>query len=207
MAQVHLVLRDAIEAAPRLFGSAVAGGQERVELVAGYYANVLDFLKVHHEGEDALIWPTLCDRVPDQADEVRRIAGQHHAVLAALDAATECVAELPASADEPSASAAAAAVAVLGAALVPHLDEEESFIVPLAARHIFAPEWGQLPSHTMRDFSGDRLWLIIGLIREKFRPDQIAMMEAHMPPPVLGMWQDSGQAAFTAFMTELRQAA
>jgi hypothetical protein len=59
----------------------------------------------------------------------------------------------------------------------------------------------------MKDFSGDRLWLILGLIREQFSPEQVAMMEARMPPPVLAMWQDSGQAAFEAFITELRQPA
>lgn len=204
MTQVHQVLRNAIGEAPALFGSASAGGPDRVDLVGTYYDNVLSFLGVHHDGEDVVIWPTLCERAPDHADEIRRIAGQHDDVTSAIRAATAEVIEFRLAPGETTAANAAAAIAALGSALLPHLDEEESFIVPLAAQHIFAPEWGELPGHAMKNFSGDKLWLILGLIREQFRPEQIAMMEQHMPPPVLQMWRDQGQQAFAAFVAELR---
>lgn len=204
MANVHKVFREAVANAPSLIGGAVAAGPDRVDLVAGYYDNVLHFLHGHHEGEDLVVWPTLCERAPDQADEVRRIAAQHDDVTALLDDATASVAQWRAAPDEDSAASAAAAVSALGAALLPHLDQEESFIVPLAAKHIFAPEWGELPSHGMRTFSGDKLWLILGLIREQMRPDQIASMDAHMPPPVAQMWSEQGERAFTEFVTALR---
>jgi hemerythrin-like domain-containing protein len=204
MAQVHRVLRNAIADAPELFGSAVARGSDRVELVATYYDNVLDFLHVHHEGEDVIVWPTLCERAPEQAAEVRRIADQHVGVTTTLHAARARVTEFRAAGDADSAAGAAAAVAELGAALLPHLDEEESFIVPLAAQHILAPEWGELPGHAMRSFGGDKLWLILGLIREQFRPEQIAVMDEHMPPPVFQMWTEHGQYAFADFVAALR---
>jgi hypothetical protein len=206
MAQVHQVLRNAISEAPALFGSAVPAGPERAELVGLYYANVLDFLKVHHEGEDALVWPLLCERSPENAAEVRRIADQHTAVIDSLETAMARVGEFREAPDTATAVAGATAVAALGAALLPHLDEEEAFIVPLAAQHIFAPEWGQLPAHAMRSYTGDRLWLVLGLIREQFRPEQIAMMDQHMPPPVFQMWTEHGQHAFAEFTSELRTA-
>jgi hypothetical protein len=206
MAQVHRVLRNAIADAPALFGSALAGGPERVELVATYYDNILHFLKVHHEGEDDIVWPRLWERAPEHAAEVRRIADQHHAVTETLGAAMARVAEFRAAGDAPTASSAASAIAELGAALLPHLDEEESFVVPLAAQHILAPEWGELPGHAMQRFAGDKLWLIQGLIREQFRPEQIAMMDEHMPPPVFQMWTEHGQYAFADFVAELRNA-
>ncbi len=204
MAQVHRVLRNAIGEAPALFGSAIAAGPDRSELVGSYYANVLDFLKVHHEGEDAIVWPILCERAPAQAAEVRRIADQHHDVTSTLEAASARVSEFRAAPDETTAVGAVAAVAALGAALLPHLDEEEAYIVPLAAQHIFAPEWGQLPGHAMQSFGGDKLWLILGLIREQFRPEQIAMMDEHMPPPVFQMWTNQGQHEFSEFVSALR---
>jgi hemerythrin-like domain-containing protein len=204
MAQVHQVLRNAIAEAPNLFGSAAGGGPERTELVATYYDNILQFLKVHHEGEDDLVWPRLWERAPEQAAEIRRIADQHHAVTDTLQAAGNRVAEFRATGDEATAATAATALAELGAALLPHLDEEESYILPLAAQHIYAPEWGELPGHAMRSFGGDKLWLIQGLIREQFRPEQIAMMDEHMPPPVFQMWTEQGQYAFADFVAELR---
>lgn len=204
MANVHKVFREAVAQAPSLIGSAVPAGEDRIELVATYYDNVLHFLHGHHEGEDIVVWPTLCERAPDQADEVRRIAAQHDDVLALLDEATAAVSTWRASGDQESAATAATAVSALGVALVPHLDEEEAFIVPLAAKHILAPEWGELPSHGMRTFTGDKLWLIMGLIREQMRPDQVANMDAHMPPPVAQMWNEQGEKAFTEFVTALR---
>jgi hypothetical protein len=205
MIQIHRILREAIASAPSLIGSAADEGPERTELVGSYYANVLEFLRVHHDGEDVIIWPALCERAPEHAGEVRRIAGQHDGVTAALEAARARVAEWRQHPGDEAAALAAGAVADLGAALLPHLDEEETFIVPLAAEHIFAPEWGELPGHAMKNFEGDRLWLILGLVQEQFRPEQIEMMEAHMPPPVLGMWRQQGAQAFAGFISELRK--
>jgi hypothetical protein len=203
MAQVHRVFRDAVAAAPSLIGSAAARGAARVDLVASYYANVLALLHAHHDGEDELIWPILLQRAPDQAAEVHRIAGQHGDVASALEAASAAIAAWQQARDAVTGSAAAAAVATLGTALLAHLDEEEAFIVPLAAQHILAPEWGELPGHALRNFSGDKMWLVLGLIREQMSARQLTMMDDHMPPPVLAMWQQH-EPEFKDFAAALR---
>ena len=56
----------------------------------------------------------------------------------------------------------------------------------------------------MRSFSGDRLWLVIGLVMEQRPAEARAGIAAHMPPPVRDMWQGSGQAEFVRFITALR---
>ena len=204
MAQVHRVFRDAVAAAPTLIGSATLQAAERVELVATYYRNVLALLHAHHDGEDELIWPILIQRAPDQAAEVQRIASQHDAITSTLEAASAAVVAWQQASDAVTASAAAAAVATLGSALLAHLDEEEAFIVPLAAQHILAPEWGELPGHALRNFSGDRMWLVLGLIREQMTAQQLTMMDDHMPPPVLAMWQQH-EPEFKDFVAALRR--
>lgn len=204
MAQVHRVFRDAVAAAPTLIGSAMGQAAERVELVATYYRNVLALLHAHHDGEDDLIWPILIQRAPDQAAEVQRIAGQHDAITSALEAASAAVVAWQQASDAVTASAATAAVATLGSALLAHLDEEEAFIVPLAAQHILAPEWGELPGHALRNFSGDKMWLVLGLIREQMTAQQLTMMDDHMPPPVLAMWQQH-EPEFKDFVAALRR--
>lgn len=205
MAQLHKVFRNAVNDAPRLIASATDAG--RVELVATYYDNVLELLHVHHDGEDELLWPKLCERAPAEAQEVQRIAGQHGDVVSTLAAAQDRLAAWRTAPSPDTAAAATDAVAALGAALLPHLDEEEAYIVPLAAQHIYAPEWGELPGHAMRSFGGDKLWLILGLVREQMRPDQIAMQESKMPPPLLAMWNEQGSGAYEQFIAELRAGA
>jgi hypothetical protein len=204
MAQVHRVFRDAIASAPSLLESATADYPAREHVVAAYYRNVLALLHAHHDGEDALIWPILIERAPDQAEEVQRIAAQHGEVDSALTAASAAIEAWQQTADDASRRAAAAAFVALGAALLPHLDEEEAVIVPLAAKHIFAPEWGELPGHALRTFSGDKLWLALGLIREQMNAQQLATMDDHMPTPVVAMWRQH-EAEFGQFASELRR--
>lgn len=205
MVGVHQVFRDAFGCAPQLVGSVCGERTERADVVGSYYANVLDFLRVHHQGEDELLWPKLVARVPDQADMVRRIAGQHDGVTAALADAEERLSAWRAVPDIERGSSLAAALALLGVVLGAHLDEEERRILPLAADHLSVEEWGELPAHGMRSFTGDKLWLILGLIQEQMPAPAIAAMEAHMPEPVREFWTTSGRPQFEAFVAELRR--
>ena len=204
MIQFHRVFREALGSAAPYVGSVAAGDTARADLVGAFYANVLALLKSHHEGEDELLFPKLVARVPDQAATIMRIAGQHEGVLVALRDAQGQLEGWRADPQVESGAQLAAALATLGAELALHLDEEERVILPIAAQHITAPEWGELPAHGMQHFEGDRIWLVMGLIREQMRPDQIAMMEAQMPPPVLDFWNNVGRAQYEAFVAELR---
>ena len=80
--------------------------------------------------------------------------------------------------------------------LLEHLDEEERLGLPLAAEYLSAEEWGRLPGHGLAAFDGDKVWLILGLIRERMNEDQRAAMLAHMPPPAVDMWTGFGEQAF-----------
>ena len=58
----------------------------------------------------------------------------------------------------------------------------------------------------MQSFTGDNLWLILGLIRESMTADQRGQMLAHMPPPVADAWRTTGEAEFRAFIGQVRSA-
>lgn len=204
MIGMHRVFRDALAAAPVLVGDADPDDAERAALVASYYANVLELLHGHHEGEDELLTPRLLARAPAFASTIARVGSQHHVVLAALHDAERAIAAWTAEPCAASRDAAAAALAVVGASLTPHLDDEEREILPIAARYITVEEWGELPAHGMRSYRGDKLWLIIGLVQEQLTDGQKQVMEAHMPPPLLDEWNGTGRELFTAFVTELR---
>ncbi|MCW2599835.1 MAG: hypothetical protein JWM02_1664 [Frankiales bacterium] len=204
MVGLHRVFREALSAAPTLVGSVAAGDRSRADVVGSYYANVLSLLHVHHEGEDELLTPRLLDRSPADAATLARIAAQHGGVLEGIAAAEGGLATWQA---EPTAAAREAltgALATLDAQLSAHLDEEEQVVLPIAARHINAAEWGELPGHGMRHFGGDKLWLILGLIQEQMSPEQVAIMEAHMPPPVAESWTQTGRGLFRDYIDELR---
>ncbi len=204
MASLHRVFRNALDDAPRLLGPG-AHDAERAELVGSYYDNVLKLLQVHHEGEDELLTPRLLARAtPDECTEVTRIAQQHVGVLMDIAAAEGSIAQFRATPTVESAATLAGTLAVLNASLVAHLDEEEKVVVPVAAKYINVAEWGELPGHGMANFTGDKLWLILGLIREQMTDAERANMDEHMPPPLAEFWSHSGEQLFTDYVGALR---
>ncbi len=202
MYAVHGVFRDTLGAAPALVGGVAAADTERLAVVANYYENVLSFLEAHHDGEEQLVFPLLRERCPDQAGLLDELAEQHDEALTKLRAARQWLAAWPGAGD----SAQLEVVGALGELrthLVEHLDEEERLGLPLAAQYLSMEEWGQLPGHGLAAFDGDKVWLILGLIRERMNEEQRVAMLAHMPQPAVDMWTGFGEHAFNELASQV----
>jgi hypothetical protein len=198
MLAVHGVFRDTLGAAPTLVGGIAPGDAERVALIANYYENILSFLEAHHDGEEHLVFPLLRERDDGAAQLMDEMTGQHHEAVALLEEARAALAAWPGG-DAAAQKAAEERLDELGSHLCEHLDEEETKVLPLAAEYLSMEEWGALPGHGMANFHGDKIWLILGLIRERQTEEQRAAMTAHMPPPALEMWNGFGQQAFEEY--------
>ncbi len=195
MYAVHGVFRDTLGAAPTLVGGIAPGDAERVALIANYYENILSFLEAHHDGEELLVFPLLRERAAGAGELVDDMTEQHHEAIALLQEARAALAAWPGG-DAATQQAAQERLDALGSHLCEHLEEEEAKVLPLAAEYLSMEEWGALPGHGMANFHGDKIWLILGLIRERMTAEQQAAMAAHMPPPALEMWTGFGQQAF-----------
>lgn len=208
MYAVHQVFRKSLGDASSLLGQGVEGQPERVELLTNYYANVLAFLESHHGTEDALVFPLLLERVPEeQRALVSVIAGQHEPLHETLDAATRAVQRFAAEPNDTTRMVAATTLQALDVELCAHLDREETEILPIATEHMSVEEWGALPGHGMATFTGDKVWLILGLIRENMNDEQRAAMLEHMPPPARDMWVNMGNDAFDKTIAQVRKGA
>lgn len=205
MMAVHQVLRDAITNAPVLIGGAKHGDIQRAAVVGSYYDNVLRFLQVHHHAEDELVWPKLLERAPARTELVQGMVADHERIHQGLDRATAALPRWASSGDTGAAGELTTAIDELGSALIPHLDREEREIVPVISDHLSEEEWGEMPGHALRAFDGDKVWLILGLIRENMTQAQRDAMLAHMPPPPRDMWINMGNAAFDEFIAEVRR--
>src|SRR3954454_23896737 len=205
MLAIHQVFRDAFGCSPQLVGSVCNERSDRGETVAAYYANVLALLRAHHAGEDELIWPKLIERDPDQGDLVARMEAAHEGLADALVDAEQRLALWVASPDIDNGASLAASLAMLGVLCAAHFDEEERRILPLAEQHCTAEEWAELPGHAMRNFGGDRLWLVIGLVREQLPAHAQAEQLDKMPPPVRDLWLNGGSDRFERFVADLRR--
>jgi len=207
MYAVHGVFRDTLGAAPRLIGDIVPGDAARVDQIANYYDNILYFLESHHDGEEAIVFPRLRERCPDEAALLDRFEEEHKQALILLEDARRSLAGWPGADGDSAAAVAQAAVAdsleALRVQLVEHLDEEEARALPLCAENILAEEWGQLPGHALAGYQGDKVWLILGLIRQRMTQEQRDAMLEHMPPPPRDMWINYGENAFNELSAQV----
>lgn len=204
MIAVHNVFRAELGAAAGRVTASDPGDADRIALLATHYENVLAFLQVHHEGEDALLWPKLVERAPGHAARVSEIAAQHHDVDHALASSRAALSAWKAAPEHAAASAVGDALASLHTGLSAHLAQEEAEIVPLAAEYLTIPEWGEFPAHGMQHFTGDKIWLLLGLLREQMTEEQKATMLAMMPPPVVDFWVNAGEPQYVVFIAQVR---
>jgi hemerythrin-like domain-containing protein len=204
MARFHRIFREALDAVPQFVGAVPAGAVDRADLVGSYYDNVLKLLHAHHEAEDLTIYPMMVERLPEHLDVISRVNAEHEALLGTLVAAEQAVAAWRADPSSASRDEAVAALEGLRVVLLEHLDHEEAEVVPLIALCINVAEWGEMSAVAFQRFSGDKVWLVLGLIQEQMLAEENALMEANMPPPVHDFWETSGRAMFRSFVAELR---
>jgi hypothetical protein len=203
MPAVHNVFRSSLASAPQFIGSAI-GDDDRRSIIANYYANLMAFLQVHHDGEEHLVFPLIVERAPDGSKIIENAEAQHDAVTNLIAEVNKNVASWESGNDD-AIDPLREALLALDAQLRPHLDEEEATILPLAGDFLSVEEWGMLPGHAMMNFQGDKIWLILGLIRENFTETQRDMMLSHMPPPARQMWETVGESSFNDLIGQVRQ--
>jgi hemerythrin-like domain-containing protein len=203
MFAVHQAITTALDSAPVL----VDGTRDRVDrakVIASFYENVLEFLHVHHAGEDELIYPILEKRCVEEKAMLERIDSQHALLNEPMEQAR---ASLAAWGENPSREGAENVVQKLGTVdeiLRPHLSEEEDLVLPVASAWLSPEEWGQLPGHALQAFQGDKPWLAVGLIREQLTSEEQDAMLSRMPLPVQTLWTEQWEPAFASFIIEVR---
>jgi hemerythrin-like domain-containing protein len=202
MFAVHHALTGALDQADDLVGGATT--PERVEIVASFYDNVLEFLHVHHQGEDELVYPILESRCASERGLLERIDDQHKLLYQPMDEAWAAIAAWRASADVADGQRVAEAIDRIDDVLRPHLAEEETQVLPIASKWISPEEWGQLPAHSLGTFRRDKPWLALGLVMESLTDDQRAAMAASMPPELTQLWENEWGPAFNSFIGDVR---
>ncbi len=204
MYAVHKALLGALDAAPGWVAE-VGLDPDRVEVIGSFVENVIEFLHVHHSGEDELIYPVLEERCAESRSELARIDDQHKLLYAPMDAGRSAVASWRAAPSPDNAQAVIDAVASISETLRPHLAEEETVVLPIATKWISPEEWTRQAGHNMMSFRGDKPWLPLGLIREQLDQEHRDGMLAGMPPEMRTMWTDQMEPAFDAFIADVRR--
>jgi len=178
--------------------------RDGVSASQSYFDNVLRFLDAHHGGEDELVWPLLTERCAEARELIGSMESQHEGIHRAREQCGTALDAWSASPDQASATKLIDSLGALHGEIDRHFAQEEAEILPLASANMSQEEWGALPGHAMAHFTGDKIWLILGLIFEQMNADQLAFTMSLLPPPVVEMWNGSGHAAFDDFVGRVR---
>jgi hemerythrin-like domain-containing protein len=188
MLVVHRVFRRESRMLTELVSVVPAGDTARARVLADHFRDYAMGLHHHHSAEDDLLWPRLLARVDLEADLVLRMEAQHEKISATLDRITELLPEWERAAAVPVRDEIAFALAGHRAALVQHLEEEETHILPLAEEHVTAAEWGELGARFATETPKDKLLLFLGSLLEEATPEERAHMLGNLPVPARVIW-------------------
>jgi hemerythrin-like domain-containing protein len=142
MIVVHTALLREFRLAPAAVARVGTGAAKHAAVVDRHLGFLCDLLHHHHEGEDALLWPLLRDRVNDAAVEfVNAVESQHLEIDAALRAVMAARNLWVPGTGKVHQDSLVGELKHLYALLKAHLDLEESAVLPLAASVLTDAEW------------------------------------------------------------------
>jgi hemerythrin-like domain-containing protein len=182
MLVVHGALLREFRRALELVRGVSPGDQARARQVADHVTLLLQFLQLHHTGEDRLLWPRLLDRLPaDVASTVELMERQHETIHALIEETTASALRWRSSADGAERDRLADLLDRLITELVEHLGVEEERILPLASRCLTQAEWDQLGEEGLGALPKTRLPLAFGMLVKDADPEVIRGILAHVP--------------------------
>ena len=184
MAIVHRLFRQAYAEAARLVRAGPAPSPGRVTFLADHIDFALAALHHHHEGEDALLYPKLIARVPEQAPMTEQVEHEHLLIKTALDAASAACAAWRQRPSAQTGEAQAATLDHLNAVAQPHLDDEEQKVVPLAAVTFTQQEWDEMGKHGVAWIPRNKRGVAFGMMLEPLDAADRTYMLRHVPAPV-----------------------
>ena len=184
MAIVHRLFRQAYEESARLVRAAPAPSAARVTFLADHIDLALAGLHIHHEDEDALLYPKLIERAPDQAEMTEQVEHEHQLITTALNAASAACATWRARPSAETGEALAAALDHLNEIVQPHLDDEEQKVVPLAAVTLTQQEWDAMGKSGARRIPRKKRAIAFGMMLDALDDEERAYMLKTVPAPM-----------------------
>ena len=152
MYAVHGAFRDTLAAAPPGSAGCAPGDTERLALIANYYDNVLWFVDVHHEGEEALVFPVCASAAPMRDALMDEMVDQHQEVVQLLATPGPRWRPGPAAATR-QGEARRRHCGRCDARWLPTSIEEERGL-PLAPKTSRPRSGAQLPGHALSEYDG-----------------------------------------------------
>lgn len=169
MGIVHDALRRDLRRAIAALSEAPYPEGDRRTALGHHVGWLMRFLELHHHGEDEALWPLVRSREPAAAALLDSMEADHERIKPRIAA---CASAADAFVDEPSDDSRVTLLHTLedlSTVLRPHLEREESEMMPLAAVSITHAEWKDIDDEyyvkpkSLTELGFEGHWLLDGL--------------------------------------------
>jgi hemerythrin-like domain-containing protein len=165
----HTALRRDLERAIGSLTPAAQHTQAQRAALADHVNLVLDLLHHHHTGEDTGLWPLVRRRAPDLGSQLDMMEAEHASVAGAIVSTRAAARHYPATSDPSAGSRLREALVELSGVLLPHLDHEETEVMPRVRRALTDKDWSTLSRGEIRNWGSFALmgtglvWMVDGM--------------------------------------------
>ncbi len=149
----HAALRRDLERAISSLTAATHPTPAQRTALAEHVDLVLDLLHHHHTGEDTGLWPLVRQRAPDLAPQLDLMEAEHASVASAIALTHTAARQYAATSDPSAARRLRNALVELSGVLLPHLDHEETEVMPRVMRALTGRDWSALSRRELRNWS------------------------------------------------------
>ena len=148
----HTALRRDLERAIGSLAPAARPTQAQRAALAEHVNLVLDLLHRHHTGEDTGLWPLVRRRAPDLGSQLDMMEAEHASVAGAIVSTRAAARHYAATSDPSAGSRLREALVELSGVLLPHLDHEETEVMPRVRRALTDKDWSTLSRGEIRNW-------------------------------------------------------
>ena len=141
MGIVHTALRrDLTRTTTALTAAHPPGGAQRAALSA-HLIWMMDFLHGHHDGEDAGLWPLMRSLDPSAGELLDQMEHDHAQIAPEIEGLRSATRRYSLDGADPARDSLIEALASLRAVLDPHLQREETEMMPIVSRTLSHTRW------------------------------------------------------------------
>ncbi len=182
---IHAAFRRDLDRFDTALAAPAAATPVRAGQLKAAWDNYEFQLQDHHHDEETIFWPAFRELGADTS-VMAALAGEHEAMVAALDAAATAMTSYASAPSADTAAVARAAVVDLRSTLDSHLAHEERDLEPFVVERLDTPQFKAALKAVRRAHKGNAgtffSWLDDGA-----DPDARAGLRHEVPPPVLAV--------------------
>ncbi|MFE6696530.1 hemerythrin domain-containing protein [Streptomyces sp. NPDC057718] len=197
MIAVHDMFRREFAVFPSLIENVTPGDTKHATVVTEHLAFVTRLLHAHHNAEDALLWPKLEERAPEDVAPLLASLRKDHSRIDERTAVVSAKAAAWRSAvNSRGTEDLLDALGELTPLLHEHLSDEEAGALSLIDIHLSAAEWAEVGRHGLTELPPDSHVLLFGMLLYNIDAELYELVRGTVPPEIFEAASVAGPQAY-----------